>query len=89
MRPKKYPYSGVAKTKQKTKEDKLELVAFPNIAIRKDMLKHIFSVVKNHDNTTIIYIRFFKLFEGYKEQKFKVNLSYEETMKILNLEIKE
>lgn len=36
MRPKKYPYLGTTKTKQKTKEEKLELVAFPNIAIRKD-----------------------------------------------------
>lgn len=89
MKPKKYPYSGATKAKETTKKEKLELVTFPNIAIRKDLLKHIYTVVKNHDNTTIIYIRFFKLFEGYKEQKFKVNLSYEETMKILNLEIKE
>ena len=87
MRPKKYPYSGVAKTKKTTKEDKLDLVVFPNIAIRKDLLRNIYTVVKNYDNTTIIHIRFFKLFEGYKEQKFKVNLSYEETMRILNLEV--
>ena len=86
MRPKKYPYSGVVKTKKTTKEDKLDLVVFPNIAIRKDLLRNIYTVVKNYDNTTIIHIRFFKLFEGYKEQKFKVNLSYEETMRILNLE---
>ena len=89
MRPKKYPYSGVVKTKKTTKKEKLELVAFPNIAIRKDMLKHIFSVVKNHDNTTIIYLRIYKIFGAYEEQKFKVNLSYEETMKILNLEVDE
>lgn len=89
MKPKKYPYSGVAKTKKTTKKEKLELVAFPNIAIRKDMLKHIFSVVKNHDNTTIIYFRVYKIFGAYEEQKFKVNLSYEETMKILNLEVDE
>ena len=88
MKPKKYPYSGVAKTKKTTKEEKLELVAFPNIAIRKDMLKHIFSVVKNHDNTTIIYFRVYKIFGAYEEQKFKVNLSYKETLRILNLEIK-
>lgn len=87
MRPKKYPYSGVAKTKKTTKEDKLDLVVFPNIAIRKDLLRHIYTVVKNHDNTTIIHISFFKLFEEYKEQKFKINLSYEETMRILNLEV--
>lgn len=85
MRPKKYPYSGNTKSKKTTKEeDKLELVVFPNIAIRKDLLSNIYTVVKNHDNTTIIYIRFFKIFAGYEEQKFKVNLSYEETMKILN-----
>lgn len=89
MKPKKYPYSGVAKTKKTTKKEKLELVAFPNIAIRKDMLKHIFSVVKNHDNTTIICFRVYKIFGAYEEQKFKVNLSYEETMKILNLEVDE
>ena len=87
MKPKKYPYSGVAKTKKTTKTEKLELVAFPNIAIRKDMLKHIFSVVKNHDNTTIIYFRVYKIFGAYEEQKFKVNLSYEETLRILNLEV--
>nr|DAV20455.1 MAG TPA: Protein of unknown function (DUF1642) [Caudoviricetes sp.] len=68
-------------------KEKLELVAFPNIAIRKDKLKHIFSVVKNHDNTTIIYLRIYKIFGAYEEVKIKVNLSYEETMKILNLEV--
>ena len=87
MRPKKYPYSGAKKAKETTKEDKLKLVAFPNIAIRKNMLKHIFSVVKNHDNTTIIYLRVYKIFGAYEEVKIKVNLSYEETMKILNLEV--
>jgi hypothetical protein len=87
MKPKKYPYSGATKTKKSTKEEKLELVIFPNIAIRKDMLKHIFSVVKNHDNTTIIYLRIYKIFGAYEEQKFKVNLSYEETLRILNLEV--
>ena len=86
MRPKKYPYSGANKVKKTTKEDKLEMVVFPNISLRKDMLKHVFSVVKNHDNTTIIYFRisnFMGLF-GYEEQKVKVNLKYEDTIKILN-----
>lgn len=89
MKPKKYPYSGVAKTKKTTQKDKPELVVFPNISLRKDMLKHIFSVVKNHDNTTIIYFRisnFMGLF-GYEEQKVKVNLKYEDTIKILNFEV--
>ena len=87
MRPKKYPYLGVAKTKKITKKDKPELVVFPNISLRKDMLKHIFSVVKNHNNTTIIYLRIYKIFGAYEEVKIKVNLSYEETLKILNLEV--
>lgn len=83
MRPKKYPYSGAKKAKETTKEDKQELMVFPNIAIRKDLLKHVFSVVKVHDNTTIIYFRVPKVF-GYEEEKAKVNLSYDKTIKILN-----
>nr|DAJ26122.1 MAG TPA: hypothetical protein [Caudoviricetes sp.] len=85
MRPKKHPYSGAKKAKQTTKEEKLELVVFPNISLRKDWLKHIFSVVKQHDNTTIIYFRIPKVFGlDYEEQRAKVNLSYEETLKIIN-----
>lgn len=83
MKPKKYPYSGAKKAKKTTKEDKLELVAFPNIAIRKDLLKHIYTVVKNHDGATVIYFRIPKIL-GYEEQRARINLSYEETMKILN-----
>lgn len=86
MRPCKYPYLGTTKTKQKTKEEKLELVAFPNIAIKKDMLRHIYTVVKNHDGSTIIYFRIPKIL-GYEEQRAKINLSYEETLKILNSEV--
>lgn len=87
MRPKKYPYSGAIKAKETTKKDKPELVVFPNIALKKDMLKHVFSVVKNHDNTTIIYLRIYKIFGAYEEQEFKINLSYEETLRILNFEV--
>ena len=83
MKPKKYPYSGVAKTKKTTKKEKLELVAFPNIAIRKDLLKHIYTVVSYHSGASIIYFRIPKIL-GYDEQKAKVNLSYEETLKIIN-----
>lgn len=86
MRPKKHPYSGAAKAKKTTQEDKLELVAFPNIAIRKDLLRHIYTVVKNHDGSTIIYFRTPKIL-GYEEQRAKINLSYEETLKILNSEV--
>ena len=85
MRPKKYPYSGAVKAKKTTQEDKLELVAFPNIAIRKDLLKHIYTVTRYHDGCTIIYFRLPKIFGlDYEEQRAKVNLSYEETIKILN-----
>ena len=84
MRPKKYPYSGAKKAKKTTQEDKLELVAFPNIAIRKDLLKHIYTVTRYHDGCTIIYFKIPKFFGAYEEQKAKVNLSYEETIKILN-----
>ena len=84
MRPKKYPYLGANKTKKTAKEDKLELVVFPNISLKKDMLKHVFSILKNHDNKTIIYFRFYKFFGSYEEVKVKVNLSYEETIKMLN-----
>ena len=83
MRPKKYPYLGAKKAKKTTQEDKLELVSFPNIAIRKDLLKHIYTVVKNHDGATIIFFKIPKIF-GYEEQRARINLSYEEAMKILN-----
>lgn len=84
MRPKKYPYSGAIKAKKTNQEDKLGLVAFPNIAIRKDLLKHIYTVTRYHDGCTIIYFKIPNFFGAYEEQKAKVNLSYEETIKILN-----
>ena len=90
MKPKKYPYTGSKINKVTTTGiGARELVVFPNVAFRKDLLKHIFSVVENHDNTTIIYLRVYKIFGAYEEQKFKVNLSYKETLRILNLELKE
>lgn len=85
MRPKKYPYSMAVKAKKTTKEDKLELVVFPNVSFRKEMLKHVFSVVKDHGNATIIYFRVPKVFGlGYDEERAKVALKYEDTLKILN-----
>lgn len=85
MRPKKYPYSGAVKAKKTAKEDKPELVVFPNVSFRKELLKHVFSVVKQHDNATIIYFRVPKVFGlGYDEERAKVALKYEETLKILN-----
>ena len=85
MKPKRHPYSGFKNPPKMASVDKPELVVFPNVAFRKSLLKHIFSVIKQHDNTTIIYFRIPKLFGlDYEEQKAKVNLSYEETLKILN-----
>lgn len=84
MRPKKYPYSGAIKAKKTTKEDKPELVVFPNVSFRKDMLKHVFSVVKYMDDRTIIFFGLPNLFGVYEKERIKVNLSYEETLKMLN-----
>ena len=85
MRPKKYPYLGAIKAKKTTKEDKPELVVFPNVSFRKDILKHVFSVVKDHGNATIIYFRIPKVFGlGFDEERAKVDLSYEETLKVIN-----
>ena len=85
MRPKKYPYSGAVKAKKTAKEDKPELVVFPNVSFRKELLKHVFSVVKDHGNATIIYFRVPKVFGlGYDEERANVALKYEDTLKILN-----
>nr|DAK31144.1 MAG TPA: hypothetical protein [Caudoviricetes sp.] len=85
MKPKKYPYSGRRKIKEKPSDVKIPaLVIFPNVSFRKELLKHIYTITKNHDNSTIIYFRIPKMFGAYEEQKAKVNLSYEGTLKILN-----
>ncbi|HGQ7104380.1 TPA: hypothetical protein ACL1NT_000847 [Streptococcus pneumoniae] len=83
MRPKRHPYSGFKNPPKMASVGKPELVAFPNIAIRKDLLKHDYTVVSYHSSASIIYFRIPKIL-GYEEQKAKVNLSYEETIKILN-----
>lgn len=83
MRPKRYPYSGRKGQVKSAKADLPDLVVFPNVSFRKELLKHVFSVVKIHDNTTIIYFRIPKVF-GYEEERAKVHLSYEKTMRILN-----
>ena len=85
MKPKKYPYTGSKINKVTTTGiGARELVVFPNVAFRKTLLKYVFSVVKQHDNTTIIYFRIPKLLGGYEEERAKVYLSYEKTMMILN-----
>lgn len=85
MKPKKYPYSGRKKRQERLADVKTPaLVIFPNVSFRKELFKHIYTVTKNHDNSTIIYFRIPKIFGAYEEQRAKVNLSYEETLKILN-----
>lgn len=84
MKPKKYPYSGKLKQEKPSDIKIPALVVFPNVSFRKDMLKHVFSVVKDMDDRTIIYFGIPKLFIGYERERIVVNLSYEETLKILN-----
>lgn len=85
MKPKKYPYSGKRKKQERPADVTLpDLVIFPSVSFRKELLKHIYTITKIHDNSTIIYFRIPKMFGAYEEQKAKVNLSYEETLKILN-----
>lgn len=85
MKPKKYPYSGKRKKQERLAGVKTPaLVIFPNVSFRKELLKHIYTVTKNHDNSTIIYFRIPKVFGTYEEQRAKVNLSYEKTIKMLN-----
>jgi hypothetical protein len=85
MRPKRYPYSGKRKKQERLAGVKTPaLVSFPNVSFRKELLKHIYTVTKNHDNSTIIYFRIPKVFGAYEEQRAKVNLSYEKTIEMLN-----
>lgn len=84
MRPKKYPYSGKLKQEKPSDVKIPALVVFPNVSFRKELLKHVYTVTRYHDGCTIIYFRIPKVFGAYEEQKAKVNLSYEETLKILN-----
>ena len=85
MKPKKYPYSGKRKRQEKPSDVKIPaLVVFPNVSFRKELLKHVFSVVKDMDDRTIIYFGIPNLFGVYEKERIKVNLSYEETLKMLN-----
>lgn len=83
MKPRKYPYLGFKNSKKSVSVDKLEFVAFPNVAIKKDLLKHVETVVKIPGDTTDIYFKIPKFF-SYEEKRIRVNLSYEGTLKILN-----
>lgn len=83
MKPKRYPYSGFKNSKRLASVDELGLVAFPNIAISKKLIKRIYTVVKENNDTTIIYFMIPKAF-GFEEQKARINLSYENVIRILN-----
>lgn len=84
MRPKKYPYSGKIKKQEKPSDVTLpDLVVLPNVSFRKELIKHVYTVTRHFDDCTIIRFRIPKIFGAYEEQKAKVNLSYEETLKIL------
>ena len=85
MRPCKYPYSGKRKRQEKPSDVKIpDLVVFPNVSFRKGLIKHVYTVTRYHDGCTIIRFRIPRFLGAYEEQKVKVNLSYEETLKILN-----
>ena len=85
MKPCKYPYSGRRKRQEKPSDVTLpDLVVLPNVSFRKELIKHVYTITRYHDGCTIIYFRIPKVFGAYEEQKAKVNLSYEETLKILN-----
>ena len=84
-KPKRHPYSGFQSSKELVSVDKLGLVAFPNIAISKELIKQIYTVVRNHDGATIIHFRIPKTF-GYESQRARIDLSYEDVIRILNEE---
>lgn len=83
MRPKKYPYSGLKNSKRLASENEFGIVSFPNIAISKKLLKHIYTVVRQNNGTTIIYFRIPNIL-GYEGQRARINLSYDNVIKILN-----
>jgi hypothetical protein len=82
MKPKRHPYSGFKNSKKSDSGNESKLVTFPNIAINKGLLKYIYTVVREHDST-IIHFRIPKGF-GYETQKAKINLGYENVIRILN-----
>ena len=85
MRPKKYPYSGRKKRQERPADVTLpDLVVLPNVSFKKELIKHVYTVTKDFDDCTIIRFRIPKILGTYDEEKVEVNLSYEETLKILN-----
>lgn len=52
-----YPYSGAAKARKTTKEDKPEFVVFPTYPLGKilELLKHRFQLPNKYDNATLLF----------------------------------
>lgn len=82
MKPKKYPYSGKKGQEKPSYRYIPELIVFPNISFRKEMLRYLYTVIKNTGRTTNIYFRIPKPF-SFDEKRITVNLSYEETIEVL------
>ena len=72
MRPKKYPYTGSKINKVTTTGiGARELVVFPNVAFRKDLLKHIFQSSKSMTTLQSFTSEFQKYSDTRrKEQKY-------------------
>nr|DAX67705.1 MAG TPA: hypothetical protein [Caudoviricetes sp.] len=85
MRPKKYPYSGKIKKQEKPADVTLpDLVVLPNVSFKKELIKHVYTITKYFDDCTIIRFRIPNFLGTYDEEKVEVDLSYEETLKILS-----
>lgn len=80
-----FSISGRKKRQEKPSDATLpDLVVLPNVSFRKELIKHVYTVTRHFDDCTIIRFRIPRFLGAYDEQKAKVNLSYEETIKILN-----
>lgn len=85
MKPRKYPYLGRRKRKEKPSDVTLpDLVVLPNVSFRKELIKHVYTITRYHDGCTIIRFRIPRFLGAYDEQKVEVKLSYDETLEILN-----
>lgn len=85
MKPRRYPYSGKRKRKEKPSDVTLpDLVVLPNVSFRKELIKHVYTITRYHDGCTIIRFRIPRFLGAYDEQKVEVKLSYDDTLELLN-----
>lgn len=68
-KPKRHPYSGFQSSKELVSVDKLGLVAFPNIAISKELIKQIYTVVRNHSQRARIDLSYEDVIRILNEEK--------------------